>query len=125
MPEGREVVLVVEDEEAVRETAVTILESLGYQVLQADDGPTALTIAKERSDIELLFTDVVMPGGMKGTVLAQCAREILPNIKVLYTSGYTENAIVHNGRLDKGAEWLGKPYRDSDLARKIRQVLDK
>lgn len=122
---GSATILLVEDDELVRRYAQDQLTSLGYAVIVAENGALALDILRERPDIDLLFTDVIMPGGMSGRQLADAARELRPSLKVLYTSGYTENAIVHHGRLDPGVELLGKPYRRSDLAHKIRQVLDK
>jgi CheY-like chemotaxis protein len=116
-------VLVVEDDELVRRYACTELRSLGYRVLDADCGASALQIVERREDIELLFTDVVMPGGMSGRALADAARRLRPGLRVLYTSGYTENAIVHHGRLDAGVMLLAKPYRRAELARAIRAAL--
>ena len=83
-----------------------------------------MQILKSEPDIDLLFTDVVMPGGMNGRQLADKSREIRPDLRVLFTSGYTENAIVHHGRLDRGVLLLSKPYRRRDLALKVRQALD-
>ncbi len=120
---GRETILVAEDDEAVRETVVGLLSDLGYRVLKAKDAQSALTIIESGMPIDLLFTDVVMPGRLKSTELARKARERLPDLAVLFTSGYTENAIVHGGRLDDGVELLSKPYTREALARKLRQVL--
>jgi CheY-like chemotaxis protein len=120
---GTETILVVEDDEDVRETAVALLSDLGYRVLKARDATSALSIIESGIDIDLLFTDVVMPGPMRSPELARKARARLPHIAVLFTSGYTENAIVHGGRLDPGVELLPKPYSREDLARKIRHVL--
>ncbi|MEO8525253.1 MAG: response regulator [Caldimonas sp.] len=89
------------------------------------DGPSALAVIEQGEDLDLLFTDVVMPGGMNGRALADAARQVRPGLRVLYTSGYTENALVHHGRLDAGALLLTKPYRRSDLDRAIRSALDK
>ncbi len=93
-------------------------------MLEAEDGPTALKILDEHPDVDLLLTDVVMPGGMGGPKLAREARTRRPDLKVLYTSGYTEKAIVHGGVLDEGVEMIGKPYQKDELAHKVRQVLD-
>ena len=123
-PPGTETILIVEDDELVRRFASSQLSGLGYNVLEADNGVKALEIIRERDDLDLLFTDVVMPGGMNGRQLADAAHELRPELKVLYTSGYTDNAIVHHGRLDPGAKLLGKPYGRLQLARKIREVLD-
>lgn len=121
---GTEVVLLVEDDELVRQYANTQLAMLGYKVLMAANGIEAMQVIKERDDIDLLFTDVVMPGGINGPELARQARALRPDLKVLYTSGYTQNAIVHHGRLDAGVLLLSKPYRRSKLARMVRQALD-
>ena len=120
---GSETILVVEDDEDVREAAVALLTDLGYRVLKAKDASSALGVVESGIGIDLIFTDVVMPGPMRSPELARKAKERLPNIAVLFTSGYTENAIVHGGRLDRGVELLGKPYSRDQLARKIRHVL--
>jgi signal transduction histidine kinase/DNA-binding response OmpR family regulator len=120
---GTETVLVVEDDEAVRTTVVEMLTDLGYRVLRAVDAQTGLAVIESGVPIDLLFTDVVMPGPLRSPELARKARERLPQIAVLFTSGYTENAIVHGGRLDDGIELLSKPYTREALARKIRYVL--
>lgn len=120
---GTETVLVVEDDEDVRGTVVDLLSELGYRVLRAKDAQSALAIVESGVPIDLLFTDVVMPGPLESPELARKARERLPNIAVLFTSGYTDNAIVHGGRLDDGVDLLSKPYSREALARKIRQVL--
>ena len=120
---GPETILVAEDDEEVRTTVVDMLTELGYRVLKAKDAASALTIVESGMPIDLLFTDVVMPGTLRSPELARMARERLPDIAVLFTSGYTENAIVHGGRLDAGVELLGKPYTREAMARKIRHVL--
>ncbi len=120
---GTETILVVEDDEDVREGAVALLRDLGYRVLKAKDGSSAMGVIESGLPIDLLFTDVVMPGPVRSPDLARTAKERLPNLAVLFTSGYTENAIVHGGRLDRGVELLGKPYSREQLARKIRHVL--
>ena len=120
---GQETVLVVEDDDDVRETAVAMLSELGYRVLKARDAASGLTVVESGVAIDLLFTDVVMPGPLRSPELARKAKERLPNLAVLFTSGYTENAIVHGGRLDPGVELLGKPYTREQLARKVRHVL--
>jgi CheY-like chemotaxis protein len=117
-------ILVVEDDAAVRELAVAILQNLNYRPLSAADGRSALEILEREPDIALLFTDVVLAGGMGGIDLAREAQRRRPGIKVLYTSGYTENAIIHHGRLDEGVELLEKPFRIDSLARKMRSVLE-
>ncbi len=120
---GNETILLVEDDEAVRHFARQQLTSLGYRVLEAATGPEAMEIVRAHDDIALLFTDIVMPGGMSGRDLVEVARQVRPGLKVLYTSGYAENVIVHHGRLDPGVLLLSKPYRRADLARKVREAL--
>ncbi|UVW27915.1 PAS domain S-box protein [Massilia sp. H6] len=120
---GSETILVAEDDEGVRETVVELLGELGYRVLKASDANSAMAIVSSGIPIDLLFTDVVMPGPMRSPDLARKAREAIPNLAVLFTSGYTEDAIVHGGRLDAGVELLGKPYTRAALASKIRHVL--
>jgi PAS domain S-box-containing protein len=122
---GTETVLVVEDDDAVRETVVALLSDLGYRVLKAVDASSALIVIESGIPIDMLFTDVVMPGTLKSPELARKARERLPNIAVLFTSGYTENSIVHGGKLDAGVELLSKPYTREALARKFRALLGK
>ncbi|MEN3296842.1 MAG: hypothetical protein V7642_6095 [Burkholderiales bacterium] len=120
---GTETILVVEDDIAVQTTVVEMLADLGYRVLKADDPESALVILKSGLAIDLLFTDVVMPGELRSPELARQARLIIPDIEVLFTSGYTQNAIVHGGRLDRGVHLLSKPYRREQLATKIRHLL--
>ena len=116
-------ILVVEDDDGVRETAVSLLSELGYRVLKAVDATSALSVVESGIPIDLLFTDVVMPGALKSPELARKTRERLPGVAVLFTSGYTENSIVHGGRLDAGVNLLSKPYTREALARKVRHVL--
>jgi len=104
--------------------AVQLLTRLGYQTVEAHDGLAACEILDGAGRIDLLFTDVVLPKGMNGTALAQEAHKRRPGLKVLYMSGYTDDAIVHHGVLDKGVHLLTKPFRKIELARKVRQVLD-
>jgi signal transduction histidine kinase len=120
----QEVVLVVEDDDNVRGLSVDMLRELGYQVLEAPDGPRALQILDARPDIALLFTDVVLPGGMTGAQVAALAKAVHPALRVLFTTGYARNAIVHHGRLDAGVQLLTKPFTFADLAAKVRAVLD-
>ncbi len=122
-PRGTECVLVVEDDPDVRAAVVEMVEDLGYAVEEAANPDAALVVLKRR-DVDLLFTDVVMPGTMKSTELAERARVLQPRIKVLFTSGYSENAIVHHGRLDDGVQLITKPYKRDQLARRLRQLLD-
>src|SRR5262249_13648997 len=118
---GSETILVVEDDALVRHHVIVQLESLGYRTLAAVDGRAALRLVENGTTFDLLFTDVVMPGGLNGRQLAEQVAARRGPIRVLYTSGYTENAIVHHGRLDPGVALLNKPYRKADLAQKIRE----
>jgi CheY-like chemotaxis protein len=120
---GEETVLVVEDDDEVREVAVSMLIELGYRVVKARDAASALVVVDSGIPIDLIFTDVMMPGTLRSPELARKAKERLPDVAVLFTSGYTQNAIVHGGRLDPGVELLAKPYTREALARKIRHVL--
>jgi CheY-like chemotaxis protein len=121
---GNETILVVEDDLAVQQVVVATLSGLGYTVLKADNPNSALAVLQSGVRCDLLFTDVVMPGTIKSTELAKQAVALLPELQVLFTSGYTQNAIIHGGRLDPGVHLLSKPYRREDLARKVRQLLD-
>ncbi|WP_458790921.1 hybrid sensor histidine kinase/response regulator [Yoonia sp. MH D7] len=123
MAGGTETILLVEDDNDVRETAAGMLTVLGYTVLEAPDAKNALAILETDTAIDLLFTDVVMPGGSTGHDLAKIARELRPDLPVLFTSGYVQDAIVHDGRLDEGVELLGKPYTQLTMAQKIRSIL--
>jgi len=120
---GHETILVVEDDRLVRDYVLAQLHSLGYVTLQAANAAEALTIVASGKPFDLLFTDVIMPGKMNGRQLADEVLKTRPDLKVVYTSGYTENAIIHHGRLDSGVLLLAKPYRKSDLARIIRKAL--
>jgi CheY-like chemotaxis protein len=108
----------------VRDYAIGALEDLGYRVLAAEDGAQALAMFKQAGRVDLLFTDVVLGGAMNGRQLADAIHVIAPNLLLLFTTGYTRNAIVHHGRLDAGVNLLGKPYTQRDLAEKIRSLLD-
>jgi signal transduction histidine kinase len=121
---GAETILVVEDDEALRLYTVEILSDLGYSVLAARDGATALEILGRGHEVDLLFTDIVMPGGMNGRQLAEEAVRQRPTLKVLFTTGYTANAIVHHGRLDPDVELVSKPFTYETLGSKIRMMLD-
>ncbi|MEI4261121.1 ATP-binding protein [Roseovarius sp. D0-M9] len=121
---GTESILVVEDDELVREHVRANLLGLGYRVVEAENGPQAMEILEQTRDLDLLFTDVVLSGGMNGRELADAAKTRRPALKVLFTSGYSEDAIVHHGRLDPEVELLSKPYRHTQLAEKLRKVLD-
>jgi signal transduction histidine kinase/ActR/RegA family two-component response regulator len=119
---GHETILVVEDDPLVRSYVTTQLQSLGYKTLSAANGAEALAIADSGAAFDLLFTDVIMPGLNGRQVAAEMAQR-RPTLKVLFTSGYTENAIIHHGRLDSGVLLLAKPYRKLDLARMLRVAL--
>jgi CheY-like chemotaxis protein len=114
----------VEDDEALRSHATEILRELGYRVLSATNGESALKVLEAHADIALLFTDVVMPGELNGRQLADLAAARRPEVKVLFTTGYTRNAIIHHGRLDPGVHVITKPYSFEDLALQVRLLLD-
>ena len=126
VPEGdlQEVIMVLEDDDDVRIHSVESLRELGYYVIEAHDGPSALRLLERQPRVDLLFTDVVLPGGMTGAQVASQAVGLRPNLKILFTTGYARNAIIHHGRLDKGVQLLTKPFTFKDLAAKIRDVLD-
>lgn len=121
---GTESILVVEDDDMVRQYVIAQLNSMGYTIKTAANGKEALDLLRQGGEFDLLFTDVVLPGGLNGRQLADQATAMRPNIKVLFTSGYTQDTMIHHGRLDAGVTLLSKPYRRSDLAAKIRYVLD-
>jgi PAS domain S-box-containing protein len=121
---GGETILVVEDNPEVRRLVLRQLRDMGYQVIEAGNGPQALQILDDGVPIDLLFTDVVMPGGMTGRQLAEAAKARRPNLKTLFTSGYTEDSILRLGKLDPGVRLLSKPYRKRELAARIREALD-
>jgi PAS domain S-box-containing protein len=118
-----EILLVVEDDEDVRHMAVDVLRDLGYTVVQASDASQAIEILIVQPSISLLFTDIVMPK-MNGRVLADEAIKMRPGLKILFTTGYTRNAVVHNGMIDAGVAFLPKPFTVAELAAKVRRVLD-
>jgi PAS domain S-box-containing protein len=121
---GGETILVVEDNPDVRRLVLRQLRDLGYAVIEAANGPQALKILEDSATIDLLFTDVVMPGGMTGRQLAEAAKSRRPNLKTLFTSGYTEDSILRLGKLDPGVRLLSKPYRKHELATRVREALD-
>jgi CheY-like chemotaxis protein len=123
-PGGQETILVVEDDALVRGYVVAQLGSLGYTTLVAGDAAAALAVVDRGAAFDLLFTDLIMPGRMNGRELADAVRTRRPDVKVLYTSGYSDDALVHEGHLDPGIALLTKPYRKQELSRKIREVLD-
>jgi PAS domain S-box-containing protein len=116
-------ILVVDDDEYVREGVSHQLTSLGYKTITASNGPEALDVLAREPHVDLLFTDVVMPGGMNGREVAEEARLIQPDLKVLYTSGYFEGALLRNGKIEANAQLLIKPYRKYELAQKVQDVL--
>jgi PAS domain S-box-containing protein len=122
---GTETILLVEDDEDLRVYSQGVLTDLGYRVIAAADGPTALELVRAGQHTDLLFTDVVLPGGITGRELAQQMGAAGGPAKVLFTTGYTRNAIVHNGRLDPDVDMIGKPFAAADLARRIREILDR
>jgi CheY-like chemotaxis protein len=124
LPRGTESILVVEDDIEVRATAVDILTSLGYRVHEASNGHQAVERFMQHPDVALVFSDIMLPGGLLGTNLVQKLRERRPTLKVLMTSGFSETSILHRGILDGSMELLGKPYNVEDLARRIRVILD-
>ena len=121
---AHETILVVEDDPLVKGYVIAQLGSMGYQTLFAADGPAALALVEQGAAFDLLFTDVIMPGGMNGRQLVDAVRKRRPDVRVLYTSGYSETALAHEGQLDSDIVLLRKPYRKSDLSRKIREALD-
>lgn len=120
-PESKHV-LVVEDDDMVREHVVQQFASLGYEVSEAPDGPTGLAIVRESANIDLLFTDIVMTGGMSGYDLAEAVEELRPEVPILFTSGYIELNIVSAGRRSQDFELLQKPYRRRELAERLRKM---
>ena len=124
MPKGDECILVVEDDNDVRKTTIALLEELGYQTLEAGDGPSALRVLQAHPEIDLLFSDVMMPGGMRGPVLAQKAEKVRPDMPVLFATGFAESTIMYQGVEAGPDSIICKPYGHDELARKIRRVLD-
>ena len=120
---GNERILLVEDDELVRTHVSRQLQDLGYSVVDVDNGAEALEILKQDRAFDLLFTDIVMPGGMNGPQLAEKAAKLAPELPVLFMSGYTENAIVHHGRLDAGVQLIVKPFRRRELAARLRAIM--
>ena len=123
-PKGSETILVVEDEDDVRELACRVLGGLGYRVLQASEGASALAILEREPAVDLLFTDVVLPGGINGPELVRRAIGRNHSIKVLYTSGYTGNAIQQLNATEQDVRLICKPYPIEELAHKVRSTLD-
>jgi PAS domain S-box-containing protein len=119
-----ETILVVEDDDDVRTNSVESLREIGYRVIEAHDGPSALRLLERQLRVDLLFSDVVLPGGLTGAQVSAQARAMRPGLKVLFTTGYARNAIIHHGRLDHGVHLITKPFSLNDLAAKVRDVLD-
>jgi len=124
-PSGEERILLVEDDEDVRQFAVATLKEAGYRVLEASDARSALRVLQEHEAIDLVLTDLGLPGGVNGRELAETAHRRKPELKILFMSGYARNAIVHRGVLDTGVNFLAKPFTQTSLARKVREVLDR
>ena len=122
-PTTGETILVVEDDEDVRSYGADILRAMGYRMIEAPAGPAALAVLESDPTIRLLFTDVGLPGGLNGRQLADEAMRRRPGLRVLFTTGYARNAIVHQGRLDPGVELIVKPFTAASLATKIRHIL--
>jgi CheY-like chemotaxis protein len=123
LPNGTETLMIVEDDPFVRSYAIMRLESLGYSVISAVDGADALQKLRAGIHADILFTDIVMPGGINGWELADLARQLRPGLPVLLTSGYALETLAKHGRLRAGAVVLTKPYRKADLARRLREVV--
>lgn len=124
LPRGEELILVVEDNAEVRRTAVDILSTLGYRVLEASNGHHALQQFAQHPDIALVFSDVMLPGGMLGSQLVSKLREQRPDVRILMTSGFSESGIMNRGVLDGTIELLQKPYKVEELARRVSALLD-
>jgi PAS domain S-box-containing protein len=120
---GSERILIVEDDQSLRDVPVSILRDQGYEVVEAGNGPDAIKLLEDDRHFDLLFTDVVLPGGINGVEIAKSAVKLQPNIKVLYTTGYAENSVVHHGRLEEGQILINKPYQRSQLLEKIQLLL--
>lgn len=124
LPGGTATVLVVEDEAAVREISVAILRDLGYGVLEASDGDSGWRIFQENAEtIDLVLTDVVLPGKLRSRQMVEKIGKLRPEVRILYMSGYTENAIVHHGRLDEGVELISKPFKREQLAKRVAEMM--
>jgi CheY-like chemotaxis protein len=124
VPVGTESILVVEDDADVRAFVVAALADLGFHIREAADGPTAIAMLDRIATLDLLFTDVVLPRGMNGREVAEAVRRRFPDVSVLYTSGYTRNAVVHQGRLDPDVDLLAKPFTRETLVTRVRARLD-
>jgi PAS domain S-box-containing protein len=118
-----ETILVVEDNELLMSSVAAMLRDQGYRVLTAPNGATALQVLGSEPEVDLLFTDVGLPGGLNGRELGDQVKRLRPDLKIVFTTGYTRNAIIHQGRLDRGIEWIGKPFTYAALVAKIQRVL--
>ncbi len=124
LPRGSATILVVEDDAAVREIATAILSELGYRIFEAGDGEEGLRVfGAHAAAISMVLTDVVLPGKVRGREMAEQIKAIRPDVQILYMSGYTENSIVHHGRLDDGVQLVSKPFKREQLARKVAETL--
>jgi CheY-like chemotaxis protein len=121
---GTETILIVEDDDALRAYTIDTLTELGYRVLAASSGGAALEVLEREDAVDLLFTDVIMPGGMNGRQLADEAMRRRPGLRVLFVTGYSRNAIIHHGRLDPGVHLISKPFARDQLSAKLRDLLD-
>jgi CheY-like chemotaxis protein len=124
-PGEGETVLVIDDEPTVRSLVVEVLEENGYTAIEAADGPGGLRILQSDTRIDLLITDVGLPGGINGRQVADAARTVRPDLKVLFITGYAENAAVGNGHLEPGMEIITKPFAMATLSAKIRELIDR
>jgi len=124
LPSGKETILVVEDDSFVRAHATLSLGSLGYKVVTAEDGAKGLKLLRENPDIDLVFTDIVMPGTMSGWQLAEAIKVEWPDLPVLFTSGYAQESVTRYSQIDAPIPFINKPYRKPQLAKQIREMLD-
>jgi CheY-like chemotaxis protein len=123
-PGDGEIVLVIDDEATVRMLMVEVLEEAGYRALEATDGPSGLRILQSDAQIDLLVTDVGLPGGMNGRQVADAARITRPDLRVLFVTGYAENAAVGNGHLDPGMEVITKPFVMTEFGNRVREIIE-
>jgi CheY-like chemotaxis protein len=119
-----QLVLVVEDDEKVRSLAVKAITALGYRVCEAEDGVTALETIDKTAGIDIMLTDVMLPGGMSGRDIADEVAVRRPDVGIVFTSGYSADAVIHDGKLNEGVELLSKPYRREAPARALRRAID-
>jgi CheY-like chemotaxis protein len=124
IPRGSERILIVEDDETVREIPVSYLRQQGYDIVEAENGEEAVRCLQENGPFHLLFTDIVLPGGMNGVEIAKEAKRLLPDIKILYTTGYADTAVIENHLLNNDNTFIRKPYEFKDLVEIVRSLLD-